>query len=171
MMTLEEIRQATINPEVAREAHAQAQKRLEDALVTKASHEQKAFALLAAYITVALGLFSVFGIAAAIDRAVNHAFLVVGALYVFGAVLCGFALWPLTYGVPGSDPSAWLRRGVIDGGENALSANLAYETFFHSERIQSSAQANRRKARFIRVGIAVGTGAPILLGAWMWFGT
>jgi hypothetical protein len=168
MLTLDDLAEATINPQVAREAMAQVEKRLADALETKASHEQKAFALLAAYITLALALFTVFGVLATKDDRLAQPFLASGFAYALGAVSCGVALWPRTYGVRGSDPSAWLRPGIIDGDEHALDAGLAYEIYFHEERIQSSARANRCKVWFIRAAIFVGVGTPIGLPFWIW---
>jgi hypothetical protein len=171
MMTLDEIQVATINPDVAREAHAQAQKRLEDALSTKASHEQKAFALLAAYITAALALFTVFGVlAAGTNHMLAPAFMLTGVVYVAGAILSGVALLPRTYGAIGSDPSAWLRTGIIDGGEAALSSALAYETFFQKKRIDDSIKSNNSKAKLIRVSIVAGAVAPLILVWWVWMG-
>ena len=169
MMTLDELQKSTINAGVAREAHSQAEKRLGDALATKASHEQKAFALMAAYITVALALLTTFVfLADGRDPTLAPAFLVVGGLFVLGAALCGLALLPQTYGALGSDPSAWLRQGVIDGGDAALPATLAYEAFFHHKRIQASLKANGVKARLIRAGVVSGLVAPLALCVWIW---
>jgi hypothetical protein len=169
MLTLTEIQSAAINPDVAREAHTQTQKRLEDALATKASHEQKAFALLAAYITVALALFTVFGVfATGSNEAIAPAFFLTGFIYTIGAGLSGIALLPQTYGALGSDPSAWLRHGVIDGNEAALPASLAYEVFFHHERIAASDKANRSKAHLVRAAILCGLGSPVVLSVWIW---
>lgn len=164
MLTLEEIRTTAINPDVAREAHAQAQKRLDDTLATKAGHEQKAFALLAAYITAAVALFTVFGVlAGGENHGIAPAFLVTGTVYVLGAILSGIALLPRDYGATGSDPSAWLRRGVLDGDAAALAANLAYETYFHKARIDKGQNANLGKARLIGGALITGLcGLPIL---------
>ncbi len=164
MLTLEEIQATKINEDVAREAHTQAEKRLEDALATKASHEQKAFALLRAYVAIALALLSAFGFFASSEQhVIAPAFLFTGLLYALGAILSVVALLPQTYGAIGSHPSAWLRRGVIDGDTGALAANLAYETFFHGARISASADANRKKANLIRAALIVGVGSPIVL--------
>lgn len=167
MMTLDEIELATINPDVAREAMTQTQLRLEDALATKASHEQKAFALLTAYTTIALAVFAGYGLLVEKNPAIAPAFFVVGVMYTFGAVLSAIALLPFTYGAVGSDPSAWLRRGVIDGGSAALPASLAYQAFFHRQRIEASVKSNNLKAHLIRGSIIVGVVALIVLPAWL----
>src|SRR5215207_6453854 len=158
MMTLEQLQSASINADVAREAHAQVQKRLEDALTTKASHEQEAFALMAAYVTLAIALFTAFGVLSDGLPRLAPPLFIAAAIYVAGAAMCGWALLPQTYGALGSDPAAWLRPGVIDGDDKALPFALAYEVYFHQQRIASSAQANHAKARLIRIAVIVGLG-------------
>ena len=169
MLTLQELQAAPINVEVAREAHAQAEKRLEDALNTKSSHEQKAFAVLAAYVTLALALFTVFGVMSSSTGyyAIAPAFVVTGGVYAVGGLLAAIALLPQSYGALGSDPSAWLRPGVIDGDGNALAFALTYETFFHKARIDASTTANQRKALFVRLAIIAGLAAPLVLVGWL----
>lgn len=172
MMSLADLQAANINPEVAREALTQAQRRLEDALSTKTSHEQKAFALLATYTTLALALFTTFGVlTTSASHALAEAFWVTGIAYAFGALLSALALLPVPYGAMGSDPSAWLRRGIIDGGANALPASLAYEAFFHRERIDSSNRSNHAKARLLRAAVLIGIAALVVLCSWVWLVT
>lgn len=169
-MTLDDIANSIINSDVAREAHAQVSRRLEDALMTKTAHEQKAFALLAAYITIALAAFAVAGWAANQDtqRTLFGPFFFIGVIYTIAAGGSGCALLPRDYGTLGSDPSVWLRHGVINGDAKALAATFAYETYFHYERIAASAAANRSKALLIRVCILVGVIAPAVLCVWLW---
>jgi hypothetical protein len=171
-MTLEELERTHINLDVAREAHTQSQKRLEDALATKAGHEQKAFALLAGFVTLAVALFGAAGVLWSNAAHVTAmALWLMGFAYSLAAMLAGVALLPQTYGAVGSDPSAWLRRGVIDSeSQNALAATLAYETFFYGGRISASVRANYKKARLIRVAIITGLCAPPGLGLWIWLG-
>jgi hypothetical protein len=57
MLTLEELGQASISAEIAREAYNHASERLADVLDTKKVFEQKAQAFFAGYITLALALF------------------------------------------------------------------------------------------------------------------
>lgn len=144
-------------------------RRLEDVLATKDGHERKAFALLTAYITIAVGTLSVFGaLARGADPGFAPAFLVIGSLFALGAVVAAVALWPLTYGALGSDPSGWLRPGVIDGDASALAASLAYETFFCHERIVVSQRSNERKVKLIRAALVCGVAAPCVLCTWIW---
>jgi hypothetical protein len=164
-MTLSDLQAANINPDVAREAYAQAEKRLEDTLATKASHDQKAFALLAAYITVAIALFTVSGLL--ISAGLRLAFLVSGILYAIGAVVSLIALRSQTYGTMGSAPCMWLRPGVINGDEKALPANLAYVTFYHQARIDAGVVANRNKAKLVSAVILIGLIATFIFGGWL----
>jgi hypothetical protein len=165
MMTLAEIQAVTINEGVAREAYAQTEKRLEDTLATKASHEQKAFALLAAYITVAIALFTLSGVL--VKAALIPAFVVAGGLFSVGACVSLAALWSRTYGALGSPPSMWLRAGVIDGNDKALPANLAYVTYFHQARIDAGVAANRCKEKLVCAVICIGLTATIILAVWL----
>ena len=158
MMTLDEIKQARINPEVAREAYEHASQRLSDVLSIKEGFEQKAATLFGSYVTVALALFGAGGIT-------EHrvAFGLAGAFYVAGAVLFAFALRDVPYGVRASDPELWLVKGVIDGGGEALPTMLAYLVFHHQKRITTSQQANGSKATLIRIALTLGLIGPIAL--------
>lgn len=170
MMTLGELQGISINPEVARVAYEHAEKRLTDALATKASHEQKAFALLAACVTVSLAAFGVAGIAMARTdhwESMGLPFFFAGGAYSAGAVLALLALNTRTYGSIGSDPSMWLTPGIIDGGEKALPAMLAYLTYFHHDRIVQSAQSNQLKAKLIWWCVMVGVASPVILAIWV----
>jgi hypothetical protein len=169
MLTLEELQKATINPEVAREAHTQVQKRLEDALATKASHEQKAFALMAAYVTLALAAFTGFGVFAKDQPEFAPALFWTGLLFTAGAGICWWALLPGDYGTLGSDPSVWLRPGVIDGNAKALPFTLAYEVYFHQQRINVSAEANSAKALRVRCAVIAGLIAPLIPAFWLYW--
>jgi hypothetical protein len=158
MLTLAELQESTINPDVAREAYIQVDRHLSDLLDVKKSFEQKAATLLGAYVTLSVALF---GIGGAIfkDAGVGPKvwpFFGAGAAFVVGAWFFVAALKTGRYAAVGSTPEMWLNRGTIDGGENALPAMLAYITFHHSERIRLSEDSNERKARFISAGIVSG---------------
>jgi hypothetical protein len=102
MMTLAELQASKINPGVAREAYEQSSKRLEDALATKAGHEQKAFALLGGFVVIALALFSAGAGILSDDKVpvvLARPFVVAGVVYVFGAsmLLWGSRISRTTY--------------------------------------------------------------------------
>ena len=166
MMSLEEIRVATINPLVAREAYDQASRRLEDILDTKKAYEQKAFTLFSGYLTVTLALL---GVAGAVFKDAHHlTHLVVslwltGGVFGIGAVFLMLALLDKGYGAAGSDPQMWLTKDTIDGPDERLSLMLAYVAYHHQERIDTSIKANEAKAFLIRCAIVAGVAAPILL--------
>jgi hypothetical protein len=129
-MSLEEIQAANVNPLVAREAHDQSAKRLADALDTKRNYEQKAFTLFSGYLTASL---AVCGILAAIYKdhgmtTLATAFAIAAILLIGGVTCFVLALKEQKYGTLGSSPDMWLRRGVIDGQDLALSQMLAYVT-------------------------------------------
>jgi hypothetical protein len=167
MMTLEEIRAATINPAVAKEAYDQAAKRLGDALDTRKTYEQKAYTLFNGYMTASLALLGVGG-AIFKEQGVNHLvlpFWVAGMMFVLGAILFVLSLSDRDYGAIASEPSMWLNKGTIDGGEDVLPLMLAYITYYHQERINVSMANNLRKARLIRSGIILAIIAPFVLFA------
>jgi hypothetical protein len=170
MMTLAELQAAEINPDVAREAYEQSSKRLEDALTTKAGHEQKAFALLGGFIAVSLALFgagSVFLSGEEQGDMVALPFLVAGVIQVVGACFFLWALLDDIYGALGSHPEMWLNRGTIDGGDAVLPAMLAYIAHHHRDRINRSVQANNSKAIKIRIGTVLGMVSLLVLGIWL----
>jgi hypothetical protein len=160
MMTLEQLHESSINPDVAKEAYVEAGRRLADVLSIKAAYEQKALALFGGYLTLSLGLFGA-------GKALNHAgFWFAGVFFVAGAILFVLAQLDGVYGVVGSSPDMWLRKGVIDGNDQALPAMYAYLTYYHLERITKSQQRNGRKATLIRWGIFAGIGGPAILVIW-----
>lgn len=172
MLSPEELYLLKINPDVAREAYAQAERRFADVLDVKKAFEQKAFTLFGAYITLALALG---GVGATIFK--DHggvtnqvwALLLVAAMFVVGAILFVIALLDDSYGSFGSDPGQWLRRGVIDGGDNTVPYMLAYRTHAYRHRIQKSVESNASKAHLIRIGVFLGVlSPPVLVVAILW---
>jgi hypothetical protein len=164
MLTLSELQELTINPEVAREAYVQADRHLLDILDVRKSFEQKAATPMGAYITISIALF---GIGGAIFKDAHFnskawPFFGTGLVFILGAWCFVAALKSGTYAAVGSTPEMWLNRGTIDGGDNAVAALLAYITFHHSERIAISVRGNAQKARWIDVGIFLGPVAAIV---------
>lgn len=165
MMTLNEIREAKINPLVAREAYEHASQRLSDTLETKKSFEQKAFTLFSGYITASTALFGIGGVLLK-DPATRHyvlPFISAGFVLVLGAMFFVWALRDRHYGALASDPDMWLNRGTIDGDDSVVPLMLAYITFYHKERISTSTVENDGKAKKIRIGIYLGLTAPFVL--------
>ena len=107
MMTLDEIRTADINPEIAREAYSQASMRLGDILETKKSYEQKAFTLFSGYLTATLALFGVGGTLFRHDGLTQtvSAFAGAGIIFAIGAMCLVIALLDADYGAVASDPN------------------------------------------------------------------
>jgi hypothetical protein len=166
MMTLDELQAATINPAVAQEAYAQSSQRLAEILETKRSFDQKAFTLFTGYLSVCVAQMA---IAASFHRdrgsfATVLAFSASGLILAAGAILFAMAQRPADYGALGSAPEAWLRPGVIDGGESALPATLAYMTHYHRSQMTLSIACNEKKAKLILWGIRMGIAAPIAMG-------
>jgi hypothetical protein len=165
VLKIEELQNLRINPGVAREAYAHAEKRLADALETKKTFEQKAFFLFNAYVAAALAAFGVVGALyrGGIGGSNMYAFLLCGATLLIGAGLFLSALLDSEYGAMGSDPDLWLNKGTIDGEDSVLPLMLAYITHHHKTRIQKSIESNNKKASLIRCGLFVGLVAAVLL--------
>jgi hypothetical protein len=164
MLTLEELQSSNINPAVAREAFAQTDRYLVDILGIRDSYEQKAANFMGAYITISVALF---GIGGAIFKDSGlptrvWPFFAAGLVFIVGAGCFIAAIKAGTYAALGSTPEMWLTRGVIDGEENAVPAMLAYLTYYHSERIETSIRSNKYKAIWIDAGIAFGALGPLI---------
>jgi len=164
MLSLEQLQASTINLSVAREAYIQVDRHLLDVLDVRKSFEQKAATLMGAYITMSVALF---GIGGAIFKEAGIAtkiwpFFAAGIVFIVGAWCFMAALKAGRYAAVGSTPQMWLNRGIIDGGDNAVAAMLAYITFHHGERIAISVDGNERKARWIDAGIFLGPVAALL---------
>jgi hypothetical protein len=167
MMTLNELQTANINPLIVREAYDQATQRLADTLNTKTAFEQKAFTLFGGYLTISLALFGA-GSAVYNSRELQHLvlpFWIAGIMFVAGASFFMLALKDKVYGALASHPSMWLNPGTIDGPDTVLPTMLAYITFYHQARIDTSEAMNLEKARWIRFGIYVGLAAPFIFMA------
>jgi len=162
VLTLNELQALTINASVAREAYAHVDRHLVDLLDIRKSFEQKAATLMGAYVTLSVALFGIGGAlfkdGGVIERV--YPFFGAGCVFIIGAGCFIVALKTGTYAAVGSTPEMWLNRGTIDGGDNAVSAMLAYIVFHHSERIKLCARSNESKARWIDLGIYVGPVAP-----------
>ena len=162
--SLDELKQITINPAVAKEVYAQAEKRLVDVLDSKKSVEQKASTFFSAYVTVSLALF---GIGGAIFK--EHSlsgralpFFIAGVVFVLGAFIFMLALKDQRYGFLGSPPDMWLNKGMIDGENRALDAMYAYLAFYHTERIAVSIESNKSKMWLVRCGMWIGLAATAI---------
>lgn len=155
---------ADISENVAREALLQAREMFADLMDVRKGYDSKALGLFGGFITVSLALFGVAGAALAGDLLLRwEPFGLAGAAYATGAVCFMCALWDKWYGHAGSHPDVWLRRGTIDGREGVLGRTLAQVASYYRERIELTLAANNRKKWWIRLGIAIGAGAPFLL--------
>jgi hypothetical protein len=129
MMTLDEIHAAKINPNVAREAYNQAEKRLSDTIEIKKSFKQKAFTLFSGYITASIALFGVGGALLRDDstRFFVRPFFVTGLIIAVGAICFVLALMDKVYGalvrLP-HKPNGVPAHAVISGN-NGQSFNLS----------------------------------------------
>jgi hypothetical protein len=166
MLTPESLRSSNVNFEIAKEALAQAEKRLGDALEAKKAVEQKATVLFGAYVTISLALFGFGGTLAKDSHLAARVWpiFVVGIFFVIGAAAFAYVFRSAEYGNLGSEPSMWLQAGRIDGDKDAHARMLAYLAYYHAGRIQISYDSNARKSRSLHFGMMVGViGALALL--------
>jgi hypothetical protein len=165
MLTLEELRSTEVHFGTAKEALAQAEKRLGDALDVKKTVEQKATVLFGAYVTLSIALF---GLATTMARDGTFAklawpFFIAGAVLVIGGVMFAHVFRSANYGNMGSEPSMWLQAGRIDGGEQELARMLAYLAYHHAARIEASYASNADKSWYLHTGMIIGLVAAAAL--------
>jgi hypothetical protein len=166
MLTIEQIKDIDVDLDVAREALNQSEKRLDDAFEAKKAVEQKATVLFGTYVTISLALF---GFAATLVNAnLLHIklwpFFVTGTFFILGAACFAGVFRAAEYGNKGSEPSMWLRSGLIDGDKMGLARMLAYLAHHHSRRIEVSYQSNATKSRFLHSGMIFGVmGSAVFL--------
>jgi hypothetical protein len=168
MLTPEALRSSNVNFEIAKDALAQVEKRLSDALEAKKAVEQKATVLFGAYVTISLALFGFGGTLAKDSNLAPKVWpiFVAGIFFVIGAAAFAYVFRSAEYGNLGSEPSMWLQSGRIDGDKDAHARMLAYLVYHHADRIQVSHDSNARKSRSLHFGMIVGViGALGLLGA------
>lgn len=165
MLTLDQLRETDVDFDVAKEALAQSEKRLGDALDAKKTVEQKAMVLFGAYVTISVALF---GLAGALLRDAAFAklawpFFIGASVFVIGAALFAAVFQGAKYGSAGSEPSMWLQSGRIDGDKQALARMLAYLAYHHQGRINVSNASNANKTWYLHSGMIAGVlGATIL---------
>ena len=116
-MTNEEIQNfyGKISLKTAEMAFKDVKERLQDALDTKKSLEQKASTVLGGYITLDAAIFG-------LSTQVKNPFwiftlCVIGSTVLYGLVAALCSLRTSDYGAMGSYPDAWIREGIIDGDE------------------------------------------------------
>jgi hypothetical protein len=166
MMTLQELSASNVDFDIAKEALAQSEKRLGDALDAKKVVEQKATVLFGAYVTIMLALFGVGGALAKDAHLMAPAlpFFVTGTIFLVGALAFVFVFKSAVYGNLGSEPSMWLQSGRIDGDKQALARMLAYLAYHHADRIKTSYESNAKKSAALHFGMVMGIiGGVVLL--------
>ena len=164
MLTLAELRVSQINPRIAEVAYEHAAKRLDDVLETKKSFEDKALALMGAYITVSLASFGAVGLYLKEPdmKSFCVSFSIAGAMFAVGAVAFLMAIPAKQYGARASAPEMWLVPGILDGEDDILPYMMSCIARFHHDRIKLSQRANEEKASFLRAGILIGIFAPFI---------
>lgn len=170
MMTIDDLLRVVIQPKVAKEAYAHAEKRLTDLLETKKSFETRASTLLTVFTTLALALTGAGGAFFTATPLVGHApkylpvaFFVASAPLVLAAWTMVAALRPMAHGNLGSAPSMWLEPGVIDASTDVVPAMQAYVTHDMQARIAQSECSNNERARLMKLGLGFVPWSPFLL--------
>ena len=160
-----------LNPEVAKEALVQTEKRLADVLDVRKSTEQKAQALFTAYVTLSIALFGIGGalVREVATRPIGWPFLAAGMFLLLGGGVLVFTQKGAEYGYLGTAPVVWLQAGTIDGGEQALPLVLASTVLDHEKRINGSLVSNRRKRVMMYAGMVCGLVAATTLATGLIF--
>jgi hypothetical protein len=169
-MTPAQIQSCTVQPDVAKEAYDQVEKRLTDLLETKKSFEQRSSTLLTGFSALALALIGAGGTFFTSQPLVGHApkylpyaFFAAGIPMVLAMWYMVRALQPVRAGALGSTPDLWLRPGTIDATGNVVPAMQAYVVYYMAERINASEEANSQREKMILDGCRFAVWAPVVL--------
>lgn len=173
LMTPEEIQACTVQPDVAKEAYAQVEKRLTDLLETKKSFEQRASTLLTGFSALALALVGAGGAFFTSQPLVGHAPKYLPFAFFAAAIPMIWAVWymvraqqPISAGLLGSTPDFWLRPGVIDAPGNVVPAVQAYVVYYMADRINTTERANSVREMLLLDGCmrALAAAAVLIVG-------
>jgi hypothetical protein len=169
-MTPAQIQACTIQPDVAKEAYTQVEKRLADLLETKKSFEQRASTLLTGFSALALALLGAGAAFFTNQSLIGHGPKYLPFAFFIAAIPMTWALWymvraqqPISAGVLGSTPDLWLRPGVIDAVGNVVPAVQAYVVYYMAERINTTERANSVREMLILDGCKLALAAPAVL--------
>jgi hypothetical protein len=116
------------------------------------------------YLTIALAIFGAGGAVFCNQemQSLIVPFWATGMVIVSGTACFLMALKSESYGALASHPDMWLNAGTIDGPDTVLPTMLAYITYHHRERIDTSIAMNEAKAWWIQCGIWAGIASPPL---------
>jgi hypothetical protein len=169
ILTPAQLQAAIINPDVAKEAYAQVEKRLSDLLETKKSFETRAASMLSSFITLALALTGV-GASIITTHLIDTVPKVLPFLFFVPAIPLIYAAWrllevllPTHYGNLGTSPDIWLEQGCIDAADNVVPDMQAYMLHHMANRINTTQRSNDVKAKDIVDAANWATSAPIIL--------
>jgi hypothetical protein len=179
ILTLDDLYATPINPDVAKEAYAQVEKRLTDLLETKKNFETRAASMLTAFVTLALALSGA-GASLFTSHLMDTAPTLLPWAFFVPALPLMYAAWtllevliPSHYGNLGTSADIWLEQGVMDAADNVVPDMQAYMVHHMRQRIVITERANDAKAKDIRSATRWATAAPVLLGLgflilWRW---
>jgi hypothetical protein len=170
LMTLAQIQACTVQPDVAKEALAQVEKRMTDLLEIKKSYEQRASTLLTGFSALALALLGAGGAFFTSQTLVVHGFKYLPFAFFVAAAPMILAVWqmvraqqPIGAGTLGSTPDIWLRQGVIDATGNVVPVMQAYVVHYMADRINQTERANGIREVLIIRGCRLALAAPVVL--------
>lgn len=158
-------------PSVAKFAFEQAEKRLADLLEIRRACEQKLLSLFSVYISAAMAMF---GIGTALFQNVGIAskavwFFVPGAVFLVGALIIAYALWPQQGIMMGAIPSSTLTRAAeASDSEKEDAAQVAKIYAVHAYDLSISFElqikSNAILQNALRIALVFGFGSAICFG-------
>lgn len=158
-----------INSDVLDEAIRQTEMRMRDAMETKNGFEKRGFELLKLSLIACGGAL---GLAATLKPeagALFWALISVAVVFTTAMALLTQCIMGRDYGSIGDYPSLWLRRGVLDGDDQAFQWTRAYAIRDYEERLAVSDQSNAHKARYFRWATWTMLTAPLVFAVIMAF--
>ena len=130
-----------------------AERRLEDLLITKKTMEDKAFNIFKFQITIALIIIAAFSIdLIKITDFKLYSILLSVVIFTTGSVFSLLCLQVANYGTVGGHPINWLQESIIKEEKNIKKLSLL-NLDSYIERLDISEKSNKQKANFLQFSI------------------
>lgn len=167
LLSLDQLSKAAIDPEVAKEAYAQVEKRLADLLETKKSFETRAASMLASFVSIELALMATAiallnsGILKGTMEGLPYVLFLTAVPLVYATFTLCEALLPTHYGNLGASPEIWLQQGIMDQ-PISVAHMQSYAIFHMAKRIDMTEASNNAKAECLKTAAWISAATPIV---------
>jgi hypothetical protein len=149
------------NIELIQEASRHAEAKLAAQLQIATSADQRAAVLGGIYVAAATGIIGALASGAAdnLGRPLMIGAFLSAAAFLIGAYLCIFAMLPISFDIPGNEPSNWYDD--IDQNRDLKDA-IGEQLDCFDEAIRENNRRVAKNARLFKAGALIGISAPLL---------